>query len=45
MEDPGLDGAITLNLIFKKWHDGLFCLSIRTSERAVANTVMNVRFP
>jgi len=43
MVDPALDGRLLLNWIFKKWHDGLVCLKIGTSARAVTNAVMNVR--
>ena len=45
MEEPGLSGRLMLNWIFKTWHDGLVCLRIGTSARAVANAVMNVQVP
>jgi len=45
MEESGLSGRLIFNWIFKKWHDGLVCLRIGTSVRAVASAVMNVQVP
>jgi hypothetical protein len=46
--DPGVDGRIMLNWIFKKWDGGMDWIELaqdRDRWRAVVNAVINQRFP
>jgi hypothetical protein len=48
MGDPGIDGRIILNWIFKKWDEGMDLIELaqdRDRRRAVVNAVMNLRVP
>jgi hypothetical protein len=47
MEDPGVDGRIILNWIYRKWGGGhgLDLAQNRDRWRAVVNAVMNLRVP
>jgi hypothetical protein len=48
LEDPGVDGRITLSWIFGKWDGGMKCLDLardRYSLRALMNAVMNFQVP
>jgi len=38
LEDPGVDGAIILKLIFRKWDRGM-----NWTDPALVNAVMNLR--
>jgi hypothetical protein len=46
--DPGVDGRIILNWIFKKWDGGMDWIELaqdRDRWRALVNAVMNLRVP
>jgi hypothetical protein len=46
--DPGVDGRIILNWIFKTWDGGMDWIELsqdRNGWRAVVNAVMNLRVP
>jgi len=49
LEDPGVDGRIILNRIFRKWNvrgmDWIELAQDRDSVRALVNVVMNLRVP
>jgi hypothetical protein len=48
LEDPGVDGRITLKWIFKKWDGGMNWIDMaqdRDRWRAVVSAVMNLRVP
>jgi hypothetical protein len=48
LEDPGADGRMTLNRIFKKWNGrhGMDCSGSEYGQvRALVNAVMNLRAP
>jgi hypothetical protein len=46
--DPGVDGRIILNWIFKKWEGGMDWIELaedRDMWQALVNAVMNFRVP
>ena len=48
LEDPGIDGRIMLNLIYKKWAGGIDWIDLAKNGdrwRALVNAVMNLRIP
>jgi hypothetical protein len=48
LENPGIDGRITLKLIYKKFDGDVDCIDMvldRDRCRALVNAVMNLRIP
>ena len=48
LEDPGADGRIALQGIFRKWDGGMDCIDLtrkRDRWRAVVDAEMNLRVP